>query len=148
MKKMTHSITDISKTSEETSKIIRTIDEVAFQTNLLALNAAIEAARAGEAGAGFAVVADEVRNLALRTTQAAKHTEERIADTVNRIRESAMLVSETEQTFSTLSSDVVSVSELMAKIASGSVQQSAGIQEIIRSIREIDRILGNVVSAS
>ena len=84
MSGLTTSMNDISKASEETSKIIKTIDEIAFQTNLLALNAAVEAARAGEAGAGFAVVADEVRNLAMRAADAARNTADLIESTVKK----------------------------------------------------------------
>ena len=91
MGELTQSMEEISKASEETSKIIKTIDEIAFQTNLLALNAAVEAARAGEAGAGFAVVADEVRNLAMRAADAAKNTANLIEGTVKQVKEGGEL---------------------------------------------------------
>jgi len=99
MGKLTQSMEDISKASDETSKIIKTIDEIAFQTNLLALNAAVEAARAGEAGAGFAVVADEVRNLAMRAAEAAKNTAELIEGTVKKVNDGSSLVSTTNEAF-------------------------------------------------
>ena len=99
MQSLTVSMAEISTASEETSKIIKTIDEIAFQTNLLALNAAVEAARAGEAGAGFAVVADEVRNLAMRAAEAARNTATLIESTVAKVHEGAALVDGTNASF-------------------------------------------------
>ena len=99
MDKLNGAMKDISVSSEETGKIIKNIDEIAFQTNLLALNAAVEAARAGEAGAGFAVVADEVRNLAMRAASAAKDTSGLIEATVSKINDGANYVNQTNEKF-------------------------------------------------
>ena len=99
MNTMTSAIAEVTQTSEETGKIIKTIDEIAFQTNLLALNAAVEAARAGEAGAGFAVVADEVRNLAMRAAEAAKNTSSLIENTIATVRRSSDLTQQTQGAF-------------------------------------------------
>jgi methyl-accepting chemotaxis protein len=107
---------DISKASEETSKIIKTIDEIAFQTNLLALNAAVEAARAGEAGAGFAVVADEVRNLAMRAADAAKNTAALIEGTIKKVEGGSDLVLETNESFKEVAERTSKVGELVAEI--------------------------------
>jgi len=96
---MASAIHEVTKSSEETGKIVKTIDEIAFQTNLLALNAAVEAARAGEAGAGFAVVADEVRNLAMRAAEAAKTTSSLIENTIATVRKSRDLTQQTQEAF-------------------------------------------------
>jgi hypothetical protein len=100
MAELTHSMQAISAASQETFKIIKTIDEIAFQTNLLALNAAVEAARAGEAGAGFAVVADEVRNLAMRAAEAARNTAGLIEGTVIKVKDGSGIVAKTHSAFS------------------------------------------------
>lgn len=132
MADLTQSMDEISHASEETSKIIKTIDEIAFQTNLLALNAAVEAARAGEAGAGFAVVADEVRNLALRAAEAAKSTAELIDGTVKRVNTGTDLVSKTNAEFTKVAESAKKVGELVSEISAASREQAQGINKVLK----------------
>ena len=120
------SMSEISKASEQTSKIIKTIDEIAFQTNLLALNAAVEAARAGEAGAGFAVVADEVRNLAMRAAEAAKNTAELIQATVVKINDGSQIVEKTGGDFSRVVDGAVQVAGLVGRNGLGFRRAGSG----------------------
>jgi len=141
MENLTTSMNDISKASEETSKIIKTIDEIAFQTNLLALNAAVEAARAGEAGAGFAVVADEVRNLAMRAAEAAKNTASLIEGTVKKIREGSELVGKTEKDFREVAASVKNSSELIDEISAAGAEQAQGMEQINKAVGEMDKVV-------
>ncbi len=148
MEKLTGSMADISKASDETSKIIKTIDEIAFQTNLLALNAAVEAARAGEAGAGFAVVADEVRNLAMRAADAAKDTAELIEGTIKKVNDGSELVSNTNEAFVKVTQSAGKVGELVAEISEASSEQSNGIEQVNCAISEMDKVVqGNAANA-
>ncbi len=141
MERLILSMKDISKASEETSKIIKTIDEIAFQTNLLALNAAVEAARAGEAGAGFAVVADEVRNLAMRAADAAKNTAELIEGTVKKVNDGSELVSTTNEAFAKVAESAGKVGELVAEISEASNDQSNGIEQVNIAVAEMDKVV-------
>jgi methyl-accepting chemotaxis protein len=141
MTNLTKSMGDITKASEETQKIIKTIDEIAFQTNLLALNAAVEAARAGEAGAGFAVVADEVRNLALRSAEAAKNTALLIEGTVKRVRGGSELVESSTNEFNAVARSVSELSELIGEITTASVEQAQGIEQINKAVAEMDKVV-------
>ncbi|RPH49325.1 MAG: hypothetical protein EHM85_14235, partial [Desulfobacteraceae bacterium] len=130
MGSLTESMKEISVASEETAKIIKTIDEIAFQTNLLALNAAVEAARAGEAGAGFAVVADEVRNLAMRAADAAKNTANLIEGTVKKVKDGSALVARTNEAFGEVAASATKVAQLVSEIAAASNEQSQGIDQV------------------
>ncbi|MCP4687565.1 MAG: methyl-accepting chemotaxis protein, partial [Desulfobacterales bacterium] len=138
----------ITKASEETSKIIKTIDEIAFQTNLLALNAAVEAARAGEAGAGFAVVADEVRNLAMRAADAARNTSDLIKETVKSIGDGHGIVNKTGAAFSEMAAKTERAGELIGEIAAASGEQALGIQQINQSVSVIDQVIQGSASDS
>jgi methyl-accepting chemotaxis protein len=148
MKGLTRSMNQITAASEETSKIIRTIDEIAFQTNLLALNAAVEAARAGEAGAGFAVVAEEVRNLAIRAADAAKNTAGLIEGTVKKVKEGSELVENTNDAFSEVSISTTKVAELVGEISAASQEQSQGIDQINRAVAEMDKVTQSTAASA
>lgn len=135
------SMQQIQKASEETSRIIKTIDEISFQTNLLALNAAVEAARAGEAGQGFAVVADEVRNLAHRAAESAQSTAELIEKTVSQVRQGNILLGNTNQEFK----KVVDLSQLtkekIAEIALSAKEQAQGIEQINEAVNQMSHVI-------
>ncbi len=141
MTELMTSMGEISTASEETSKIVKTIDEIAFQTNLLALNAAVEAARAGEAGAGFAVVADEVRNLALRAAEAAQNTSFLIEGTVKKIRDGSDQVIKTNDAFDKVAKTSMKVTGLIAEIASASKEQAMGIEQVNTAVSQMDKIV-------
>lgn len=140
MGELSEAMAKINKASDETAKIIKTIDEIAFQTNLLALNAAVEAARAGEAGAGFAVVADEVRNLAMRAAEAAKNTGSLIESNINDIKIGSGLVSRTDETFKQVRESSAKVAELVSEIAHASKEQTQGIQQVNQALSEMDKV--------
>jgi methyl-accepting chemotaxis protein len=141
MKAVIGSMTEISQASEETGKIIKTIDEIAFQTNLLALNAAVEAARAGEAGAGFAVVADEVRNLAMRAADAAKNTSNLIETTVKKVKQGSEIVARTNEAFGKVASGSKKAGQLIGEITAASREQAQGIGQVSQAIAQMDRVV-------
>ena len=140
MRDMAGAIVEITKSSEETGKIVKTIDEIAFQTNLLALNAAVEAARAGEAGAGFAVVANEVRNLAMRASEAAKNTSNLIENTIKAVRKGNELTNATQEAFKENAAISHKVEQLVDEIATTSEEQSHGITQVNTAVAEMDKV--------
>lgn len=130
----------INSASGKIAEIIGVIDEIAFQTNLLALNASVEAARAGEQGRGFAVVATEVRNLASRSASAAKDIKELIRDSADKVKLGAALVNESGATLEDIVVAVKRVGGIVAEIAAASAEQSSGIEQVNRTVTELDEV--------
>jgi len=140
MGKMSSAMQQIRASAEGTSQIIKDINEIAFQTNLLALNAAVEAARAGEAGRGFAVVAEEVRSLALRSKEAAQHTEALIRESVKQTGEGEVISREVGEKLAEILSSVTKVSERVGEIKASSAEQASGIEQLGHGAAEMDRV--------
>ena len=140
MERLAEAMELIRASSDQTAKIVKTIDEIAFQTNLLALNAAVEAARAGEAGRGFAVVAEEVRALAMRSADAAKTTSDLIEGAVANARAGSQMSGELATNLREIAERADRVRQVVAEIATSSDQQSRGISQISASVEQVNAV--------
>jgi len=148
MQRMNEAIHQIKKSSDDTAKILRTIDEIAFQTNLLALNAAVEAARAGEAGRGFSVVAEEVRTLAHRSAEAARSTASLIEESQRNADRGVTISHEVAQSLDSIHTTAKKVSQLSVDISSASQEQSRGIEQINNAVSSLDKVVQSNAAAS
>ncbi len=141
VKELNAAMEKISASSEEISKIIAAIENIAFQTNILALNAAVEAARAGAAGKGFAVVADEVRNLASKSDEAAKATKDLIVSSIDAVNEGGEAVSKVTESLERTSYYAGHVTSQMEIVVGAVENQTAAIAQVTEGVDQISAVV-------
>jgi methyl-accepting chemotaxis protein len=146
MTRLSEAVREIRQSSEQTAKIIKTIDEIAFQTNLLALNAAVEAARAGDAGRGFAVVAEEVRALALRSAEAARSTSDLIEQGVQAAARGVALNGDVMASLQEINAQVDRVTAVVAEISAASDQQADGVAQVNAAVEQMNGVTQQVAA--
>ncbi len=148
MQRLSEAMGRIKDSADQSARIVRTLDDIAFQTNLLALNAAVEAARAGDAGRGFAVVASEVRNLAVRAAEGARSTATLLEQLVLHADEGVAVTTETREVLQTIARHVESAGAVVSSIAGGSEQQSMGIDEINSAVAQVNQVTQHAAASA
>ena len=148
MDRLKNAVIEIQKSSNDTAKILKDIDEIAFQTNLLALNAAVEAARAGEAGKGFAVVAEEVRNLAQRSAESARKTADLIETSQQKSQTGVSSLEDTVKYMAEESENAEKVGLLISEITTATDEQARGVSQVNRAIADMDQVTQSSAASS